>query len=99
MNSNRKSASLAVIVLGVTSALLLMLTAGIFLQGWAERRLAEEERIKIFERTYPELEMYRQAQQEQLSEYFWIDEEAGTVHLPIERAMDLVVEEAGEVEE
>ena len=99
MNSNRKSASLAVISLGVASALLLMLAVGIFLQGWAERRLAEEERIKIFDRSYPELEAYRQEQERQLSEYSWIDQEAGKVSLPIERAMALIVEEAEEVTE
>ena len=97
MNSNRKSLSLVVMLLGATSALMVMLSVGIVLQGWAERRLAEEERIKIFDRSYPELETYRQEQERQLSEYFWIDKEAGTVHLPIDRAMALVVEEAGEV--
>lgn len=99
MNSNRKSASPVVVLLGVASALLLMLAVGLFLEGWAERRLAQEERIKIIDRSYPELEAYRQEQERQLTEYFWIDQEAGRVHLPIERAMTLVVEEAGEVEE
>lgn len=99
MNSHHKSASPAVMLLGVASALVLMLAVGVFLQGWAERRLAEEERIKVFDRSYPELEAYRQEQEQKLAEYFWIDEEAGLVHLPIERAMALVVEEAGEVEE
>ena len=86
-------------LLGVASALVLMLAVGVFLQGWAERRLAEEERIKVFDRSYPELDAYRQEQKQKLAEYFWIDEEAGLVHLPIERAMALVVEEIGEVEE
>ena len=99
MNSHHKSASPAVMLLGVASALVLMLAVGVFLQGWAERRLAEEERIKVFDRSYPELEAYRQEQEQELAEYFWIDEEAGLVHLPIERAMALVVEEIGEVEE
>lgn len=99
MNSNRKSTSPAVMLLGVASALVLMLAVGVFLQGWAERRLAEEERIKVFDRSYPELEAYRQEQEQQLAEYFWIDEEAGLVHLPIDRAMALVVEDSGEVEE
>ena len=99
MNSNHKSASPAVMLLGVLSALVLMLAGGIFLQGWAERRLADEERTKVFERSYPELEAYRQQQEQQLSEYAWIDEEAGTVRLPVERAMSLVVEEAAGVAE
>jgi hypothetical protein len=32
-------------------------------------------------------------QQERLNSYGWIDREAGTVHIPIERAMSLLVEE------
>lgn len=99
MNSNRKNVRPTLLFLGIASALMLMLAVGVFLQGWAERRLAAEERIKVFDRSYPELEAYRQEQEQQLAEYFWIDQEAGRVHLPIERAMALVVEEAGEVEE
>ena len=99
MSSNRNHTPVTVMLLGVASALLVMLAVGIFLEGWAERRLAAEERLKVFDRAYPELETYRQEQERQLSEYSWIDREADKVHLPIERAMALVVEEAEEVEE
>jgi hypothetical protein len=33
------------------------------------------------------------AEQDRLYTYGWIDESAGTVHIPIERAMDLIVEQ------
>ena len=97
MSSDQRNVSLIVTVLGVVSALLVLLSLGIFIQGWAQGRLAAEERSKIFDRPYPELEAYREEQEQKLSEYHWIDKEAGTVHLPIERAMTLVVEERGEV--
>jgi|SRR5580698_780167 hypothetical protein len=32
------------------------------------------------------------AQQKMLYSYGWVDEKAGTIHIPIERAMDLIVE-------
>ena len=41
---------------------------------------------------YGELDMYRKAQAEQLDEYRWINKDAGTVRIPIERAMELIAE-------
>lgn len=35
---------------------------------------------------------YRDAQEQLLNSYGWVDKEAGTVHLPIARAMDLALE-------
>lgn len=35
---------------------------------------------------------FREAEQERLSTYGWMDRPSGAVHIPIERAMDLVVE-------
>jgi hypothetical protein len=44
---------------------------------------------------YPaqELEAYRKAQSRWTLEYGWIDRAEGLVHVPIERAMELVLEE------
>ncbi|MCB1054378.1 MAG: hypothetical protein KDD11_02565 [Acidobacteria bacterium] len=96
MSSKDRHVSLVTTILGVLAALLLVTTVGTFLQGWALRRVAAEERKKVVERPYPELEAYHQEQEQALSaNYFWIDQAAGTVHLPIERAMALVVAEAG----
>jgi hypothetical protein len=39
-----------------------------------------------------DLKNYRDSQQEQLESYGWIDREGGVVRIPIERAMDLVLE-------
>ncbi|MDY7092923.1 MAG: hypothetical protein SX243_08125 [Acidobacteriota bacterium] len=94
MSTNDRTISLLTTILGAVAALVAVLTVGIFLQGWTQRQMAEEERGKIFERPYPELEAYQEEQQQKLTaDYHWIDQEAGTVHLPIERAMALVLEE------
>lgn len=39
-----------------------------------------------------ELDQYLAAQNEKLNSYGWIDKPAGLVHIPIERAMDLVAQ-------
>jgi hypothetical protein len=39
-----------------------------------------------------DLQNYRDGQREQLESYGWVDKEGGVVRIPIERAMDLVLE-------
>ncbi|MFQ5723503.1 MAG: hypothetical protein ACE5G6_03340 [Terriglobia bacterium] len=39
-----------------------------------------------------ELETLRQAEEEQLSSYGWVDADAGVIHIPIERALELLAE-------
>jgi hypothetical protein len=39
-----------------------------------------------------EFKQYREAQKELLNTYGWVDQKAGVVRLPIDRAMDLVIE-------
>ena len=46
-----------------------------------------------------ELEEMRHEMSERLSGYGWIDEGAGVAHIPIDQAMDLLVERAGAAEE
>ena len=46
-----------------------------------------------------QLDRHRKHAAEQLTTYGWIDREAGKVRLPIERAMDLVLEDGLEVRE
>lgn len=38
-----------------------------------------------------ELEVYQATQQARLNGYGWVDRDAGVVHIPIDRAMDLLV--------
>jgi hypothetical protein len=42
-----------------------------------------------------DLKNYRDSQREQLETYGWVDKEGGVVRIPIERAMDLVLEHGG----
>ena len=96
MSSKHRHLALATTLLGVIAALLLVATVGVFLHGWTLRRLSDEESRKIFDRPYPQLEIYEREQEQLLSAgYHWLDADAGTVRLPIERAMELVVEELG----
>ena len=47
-------------------------------------------RLETDERT--QLNGIRMAEEQELNSYSWIDEKAGTVHIPIERAMELLVQ-------
>lgn len=41
------------------------------------------------------LQTLRETQTKQISSYGWVDQKAGVVHLPIERAMELTVQQYG----
>jgi len=56
-----------------------------------EQRLPAEPRIQADPAS--ELQVLRRAEDELLHTYGWIDREAGTVHIPIDQAMKLVVEQ------
>lgn len=54
------------------------------IQQFPEPRLEDDERT--------ELNAFRYAEEEKLNSYGWVDQNAGTVHIPIERAMELVAQ-------
>jgi hypothetical protein len=54
------------------------------IQQFPEPRLEDDERT--------ELNSFRYAEEEKLNSYGWVDQNAGTVHIPIERAMELVAQ-------
>jgi hypothetical protein len=54
------------------------------IQKFPEPRLEDDERT--------ELNNFRYAEEEKLNSYGWVDQNAGTVHIPIERAMELVAQ-------
>jgi hypothetical protein len=58
--------------------------AGRISQTFPEPRLENDERN--------ELTGFRLREEERLNSYGWVDQPAGTVHIPIERAMQLVAE-------
>jgi hypothetical protein len=55
----------------------------------------EEELRKVVDRVSPRLELLRERQRLQMSEYRWVDRDSGTVAIPIERAMELIARESG----
>lgn len=61
-----------------------------------ENHLSGEERRKQINVAPAELMQYRAEQEALLHGYRWIDENAGVVQIPIERAMELVVRESGQ---
>jgi len=72
-----------------------LLGAGaVALQAWYHDAAAAEHQRKVVEPTVTELEQHRAAEHATLSAYRWLDREQGIVRLPIERAMDLVVEQS-----
>jgi uncharacterized iron-regulated membrane protein len=56
------------------------------------RVLPPAPRLQAAPRT--ELKNYRDAQNERLASYGWVDQQNGVVRIPIERAMDLLLERA-----
>ena len=60
-----------------------------------ENHRTAEERRKQINVAPAELMQYRAEQEALLHGYRWVDEEAGVVQIPIERAMELVVAESG----
>jgi hypothetical protein len=48
----------------------------------------------LYDQVPEQLARLRAEQQEQMNSYGWVDEKAGVVRVPIDRAMDLVVEES-----
>lgn len=95
MSANKAQFNLPMIA-GIALALGLALWAGvILLEAWVNTRVAQEQEIKIVAPPMVELDAYKAEQQALLSEYRWTDQEAGVVQLPIERAMELVVQESG----
>lgn len=56
----------------------------------AEPRLPPEPRLQAYPRT--DLYEFRMAQEQKLHSYGWVNKDAGTVHIPIDRAMDLLIQ-------
>jgi hypothetical protein len=66
------------------------------LQGYFEYAQHAEYRIKVVDAVPEQLQKVREDGQAQLNGYRWIDPEAGVVAIPIERAMELTVDRAGD---
>jgi hypothetical protein len=83
-----------IVIVGIVSAILLFVlvvgTSALFLQ-WQK----DAESAKTSPLMPEELRRLKSQQMGEINSYRWISEKDGVVRIPIERAMELVVEEGG----
>jgi hypothetical protein len=82
--------STAVVVVVFSLAVAITLIA---LQGYFGRAVSRESEVKIVQPMPEERARIETEQRERLSGYRWVDREAGVVSVPIDRAMELVVQD------
>lgn len=82
------SATVAILIAGA----ILLVVVVVALQGLYGQASQTELRRKIEAEKAVEIESLRARQLEQLSSYRWVDAKEGVVAIPIDRAMELVVE-------
>ena len=80
-------------VVGIISAIVLFVII-VLLQAWFYQAEEDERFRKIYSQPYEELQKLDNQQLETLGSYGWVSEGDGVAHIPIERAMELVVAEA-----
>lgn len=82
------------VLVGVVGAVVLFVVI-VLLQAFFYRAERAERERKVVAVGAEELSQLRARQRDQLNSYRWVDPKAGVVAIPIERAMDLVVEGKG----
>jgi hypothetical protein len=80
-------------VVGIISAIGLFVII-VLLQTWFYRAEEDERYRKVYSQPYEELQKVDNEQLERLGNFGWISEGDGVAHIPIDRAMELVAEEA-----
>ena len=80
------------VVAGIVGAILVFVIIVGLQAMFYSMETAELER-KVFNQPNQELEQLRAGQLERLHSYGWVDQNQGTVHIPIGRAMEIVSEE------
>ena len=81
------------LAVGAASAILLFALV-LVLQGLFNRSAEAESERKIVSRVPEEIERSRAEQLGKIGAYAWLDRGAGVVAIPIERAMELIIEES-----
>ena len=76
-------------VVGIISAILLFVII-VVLQAFFYRAEQSELEKKVYSQPYQALQQLDANQLELLNSYGWVSEAEGTVHVPIERAMELI---------
>ncbi len=82
-------------VVGIISAILLFVVI-VGLQALFFKMQRDELQTKVYRQSSEELRSLRAQQLEQLNSYGYVDQAAGAVHIPVERAMQLIAAEAAE---
>lgn len=82
-------------VVGIISAIVLFVVI-VGLQALFYSMQHDELEAKVYRQSSEELRAVRAQQLEQLNSYGYVDPAAGAVHIPIERAMQLIAAEAAE---
>ena len=77
-------------IVGITFVVLVIITV-VGLQAYFGRAEEEEFEAKVVDVKNLDLARLELEQREEIEQYRWIDRETGTVGLPIERAMELVI--------
>jgi hypothetical protein len=80
-------------VVGIISAILLFVII-VVLQAYFYGAEQSELERKVWSQPYQALQQLDANQLELLNSYGWVSEGEGTVHIPIQRAMDLIAAEA-----
>lgn len=80
-------------VVGIVSAILLFVII-VALQALFYRMEEGERSRKVYEQPYEALQQLDADQLGTLSSYGWVDQQTQVAHIPINRAMELVVEES-----
>jgi hypothetical protein len=80
-------------VVGIISAILLFVVI-VMLQALFFRAEHREMERKVYSQPYQALQQLDADQLGLLNSYGWVSEKDGVVHLPIDRAMELIVAEA-----
>ena len=80
-------------VVGVIGAIGLFVII-VLLQTWFYRAEEGERFRKVYSQPYQELQKIDNEQLERLGSFGWISEGDGVAHIPIERAMKIIAEEA-----
>ena len=80
-------------VVGIISAILLFVIIVVLQAFFYQAEQSELER-KVYSQPYQALQQLDANQIELLNSYGWVSEAEGTVHVPIERAMELVATES-----
>jgi hypothetical protein len=84
-----------IVVIGILAGIVVFLFV-VLMQAYFFRQQNEEETRKVVEVKSDDLTAATAQQKAALHSYRWIDRQKGIVGIPIERAMDLVVQDAAQ---